>query len=277
MVEVTMANGSVQYVPIMENGTCSFSVRLGQEYSVQLPVFSTYFTPQVKTYIAMTAAREIYWSYVAMGIIGLDELGRKYSLAQIESLEDKSIIKYGGLLNNSLVDDTGKNCSVMWKINELLTTGYVWASSHVELDTSLLPYCTNITQAYSMIDGEKYTNFIIAEGQRLNISTPSSTFSRSQKISINGKAYLGFTPSPKQINVLIANLTNFNLLYNLLGLTPPTYSGSSAQIWTCLQGKTKEYATCCYNGNCFFGDFKKTSDSYGGRKTYTMTLFPLPL
>jgi hypothetical protein len=121
-VVITYADGTSQSLPMSENGTCSFSVKIGQEYSVQLPVIGAYIAPTLKTYTASTSSRQIYWSYVVSGVFGLDELGRRYTIEQIEALEDKSIIKYGGFtdefLENSSRDDGTIGNGFMWVIDQ---------------------------------------------------------------------------------------------------------------------------------------------------------------
>lgn len=248
-VEVTMVNGSVEYVPITENGTCSFSVRLGQEYSVQLPVIGAYIAPQIMTYTAMTSARQIYWSYTVSGLFGMDELGRRYTIEQIEALDNKSIIMYGAYtdpyLENYINDDGSFGAGIMWKINTE-KSNLQWAMQNVEFDQNLLPFLTTSDMALPYCDGFSYTKYIMSEGVRLAVETPAATWCNEHKISLNGKTKNGFLISYGQLRRLANNISTFNKLYSAVGLEAPPITASD--VWTSIQS-SPTHAVFLYHNN----------------------------
>ena len=242
VVNVTFEDGRMQAVPLSENGTCSFSIKIGQNYSVQLPFIGIFIAPELKTYTAISPSREIYWSYVAMGIFGIDELGRRYTLEQIEALQDKSIIKYGGYTDETLENAQKNNgslgCGFMWELDnsKAFTSGLTWASSNIEFSQELLPFLTT-EESKEYYDGSAYTGYIISEGTRLSVDTPAATWCREQQIIVNGKTKRGFLASAGQCYQMLKNFTNFKLLYELLGLTWFDFNSSSTSnaIWTSCQ------------------------------------------
>lgn len=227
-VNVTFEDGRVQAVPLSENGTCSFSIKIGQTYSVQLPVIGTFIAPELKTYTAISSAREIYWSYVPTGIFGMDELGRRYSIAQIEALADKSIIKYGGIatttLENSLKADGSSGNSFMWKIGEEFTpTKMQNLTAIVEEELQMIPIIreNDYSDANLYYDGESYTNYLISEANRLSVDTPMSKYSREQIITIDNNEFRGFVPSAAQMTELFKqNKVYMDELYLALERNP---------------------------------------------------------
>lgn len=273
-VSVTFEDGRVQAVPLSENGTCSFSIKIGQNYSVQLPVIGTFIAPELKTYTAISSAREIYWSYVAMGVFGMDELGRRYSIAQIEAFTDKSIIKYGGFTNekleNAQKDDGTFGCGFMWKIgDEFSSSTLKWASLNVEFSQELLPFVTKTT-ALEYSDGEVYTQYIINEGIRLGVPTPAASYCVGKSIPIKGDYVNGFLISYHQCMLLGKNTALLNSLYTALGLTCPLFRGNDyANVHT--SNQKSETETLAYDG---YGDtftgYYKTSNKY------LFIVYPLP-
>lgn len=275
-VNVTFEDGRVQAVPISENGTCSFSIKIGQNYSVQLPVIGTFIAPTLKTYTAISSAREIYWSYVAMGVFGMDELGRRYSIAQIEELADKSIIKYGGYtdeyLENSQKADGTYGCGFMWDLNQEDIT-VAWANQEVEFSQELLPFLTYATKAKEYCDGEAYTRYIINEGNRLYVDTPSASKCVEKSVVINGIKNKGYLGGSGQMIRLAANRTTFNLLYTTLGIPIPVFFNDGKYLQTSCQGGVKVQVSLRYGGF-------NIDPIYASKKTsgyiYTLVLYPLP-
>jgi hypothetical protein len=281
-VSVTFEDGRVQAVPLSENGTCSFSIKIGQNYSVQLPVIGTFIAPELKTYTAISSAREIYWSYVAMGMFGMDELGRRYSIAQIEALADKSVIKYGGIatttLENSLKEDGSSGNSYMWKIGEEFTpTKMKNLTAQVEAELELIPtiegdnFTNNINLYY---DGETYTDYLISEAQRLFVDTPMSRYCREQTITINGKVLRGFVPSPIQYKEIINNIEIFKELYIALGRETIDFQTAPYNVLM---------TSCLYkNSSGIIKAFTRVSNTSvpfnnytGAEATYCFVIYPL--
>lgn len=238
-VNITFEDGRTQAVPLSENGTCSFNIKIGQNYSVQLPVIGTFIAPTLKTYTAISSSRDIYWSYVLSGVFGMDELGRRYSITQIEALTDKSIIKYGGFttdyLENSPRDDGGSGNGFMWELdNSRSLTQLAWASKDIEFSQELLPFLTSDSMARPYCNGEAYTRYIISEGIRLGVTTPAATWCDNNVININEQSIHGYLPAFGQIIRLTDNYTTFKLLYQTLGLeTPPFLSTNYAMATSC--------------------------------------------
>lgn len=224
-VVITYADGTSQSLPMSENGTCSFSVKIGQEYSVQLPVIGTYIAPTKKTYTASTSSRQIYWSYVASGVFGLDELGRRYTLEQIEALENKSIIKYGGytsdFLENSSRDDGGVGNGFMWLLTQQPTSG-VYASDNVEFSQELLPFITTIEESLPYCNGAAYTRYMLSEANRLGITSPMAQQCIDTTITMQGEVYHGYAGAFQQYYRLLSNRTQITLLYSLVEIETPS-------------------------------------------------------
>lgn len=240
VVNVTFEDGRIQAVPLSDNGTCSFSIKIGQNYSVQLPVIGTFIAPELKSYTAISSAREIYWSYVAMGVFGMDELGRRYSIEQIEALEDKSIIKYGGFtdeyLENCNKEDGTYGCGFMWKIGAEKYSGSDkrWSYPAVEFSQELLPFLTSDEMAITYCDGESYTRYMISESARLGAASVA-TFCKEQSITIGGDIKNGFLPAYGQLRRLVLNISFYDRLYNALGATIPDIDSSGMNWWTSCQ------------------------------------------
>ena len=266
-VVITYADGTSQSLPMSENGTCSFSVKIGQEYSVQLPVIGAYITPTLNTYTASTSSRQIYWSYVVSGVFGLDELGRRYTIEQIEALEDKSIIKYGGFtdetLENSPRDDGTTGNGFMWDLYQE-TISREWGGYGIGFNTDLLPY-TEASASLKLYNGAAYTRYIISEGKRLSVSTPAATVCANRTIDINHETKSGFLLSGGQINKLIVNYSSFSLLYDTLGITVQTLKNS--RWWTSNQ-RSADHVVTPVNGNMNY-----SNKNYAG---FILVAFDLP-
>lgn len=224
-IVITYADGTSQSLPMSENGTCSFSVKIGQEYSVQLPVIGAYIAPTLKTYTASTSSRQIYWSYLVSGVFGLDDLGRRYTIEQIEALEDKSIIKYGGytddFLENSSRDDGGVGNGFMWLLTQQPTSG-VCASANVEFSQELLPFVTNINESLSYCNGAAYTRYMLSEASRLGITSPMAQECIDTTIIMQKEVYHGYIGAFQQYYRLLSNRTQITLLYSLVGIEVPS-------------------------------------------------------
>lgn len=269
-VVITYADGTSQSLPMSENGTCSFSVKIGQEYSVQLPVIGAYIAPTLKTYMASTSSRQIYWSYVVSGVFGLDELGRRYTIEQIEALEDKSIIKYGGFTNEYLENyqraDGGVGCGFMWDLNTD-STKFNWASSNIAFDENLLPFPGSESNALMYCDGEAYTTYIISEGLRLGVTTNAASACAKKTLSVKGDVKKGYLPAYGQLRRLMSNKVAMDKLYTLTGYAVPPYD--TLRAWVSAQ-KNSTQAICIGKGDMYW------SDNKNGVYCFAFTIFNLP-
>jgi hypothetical protein len=277
-VVITYADGTSQSLPMSENGTCSFSIKIGQEYSVQLPVIGAYIAPTLKTYTASTSSRQIYWSYVVSGVFGLDELGRRYTIAQIEALEDKSIIKYGGFTNsvleNSTRDDGTTGNGFMWRLDVEEISQMTWSNSKIKFSQELLPFVTDVSNAYSYCAGEDYTRYVKSEGLRIDLTTPAATYCNNKTITINNVTMTGFLPAYGQIRILYDNKSSFKALYTACGLTTSStfmsnFIGGYGKWWTSMQFSAEKAVVLDYGIR--YRGFEKTD--VGG---YTFVFYPLP-
>jgi hypothetical protein len=156
-----------------------------------------------------------------VGVFGLDEQGNRYSLEQIEALEDKSIIKYGGYtdydLENYQKADGTFGCGFMWEIgNEYSVETYMWASEHVEFNQELLPFLAAASASKGYFDGEAYTDYILSEGVRLGCTTPAASWCNSQIVMIKDVAIKGMLISYGQFLKLSKNKSLLNTLYDSL-------------------------------------------------------------
>lgn len=269
-VNVTFEDGRTQAVPLSESGTCTFSIKIGQNYSVQLPVIGVFITPALQTYTAITSSRDIYWSYLTTGVFGLDELGRRYSIEQIEVLEDKSIIKYAGFTNNNLENSLRGDGNVgngfIWNLNNYIIGEYQWSTSNNELDTNLMPIVTSENIA-NFADGATYTRNLILATAQANLSSPAALQCSSQSITIGNEQKKGFLISPYQYYQFRANLSSVQLLYNALGITFPDDFGTG---YYCTSGQGVKSPIFSY-GNSF--RFSNEGFAPGGIKTKMMKCF----
>ena len=226
-VSVTFEDGRVQAVPLSENGTCSFSIKIGQNYSVQLPIIGVFISPELRTYTAITSSREIYWSYISAGVFGIDELGKRYTTSQIEALENKSIIKYGGYTNEAFEsyqnDDGTFGCGFMWRLEEenCIFSGFITPTGNTQFPEDLLPYYVDDITEKTLLDGKAYTDYIINTCVALGGRSELAEESKEQSITIGKQMYNGYILAYYQLRYLISNKSAFDNFYNTLGITIP--------------------------------------------------------
>lgn len=217
--------GTSDTYAIPSNGVLEFEVKYDTTYTIKLPVLGNFIAPKDLTFTAGMKMREVGYSYHMVGVFGIDANGKCYTIEQIEALEDKSIIKYGGFTNVSLEnaqrDDGTYGCGFMWDIDyKLSATKFL--SQQIELDIDLLPFITTEEQTKDYCDGESYTTYITSEANRLGVSSPAADYSRSLSIVINGERLVGFIPSYYQISSLLNdNRVSFLALYAVLNKTLP--------------------------------------------------------
>lgn len=221
---VNTTSGNEEFYDISASGYTEFEIKYDSVYEIVFPIIGAYITPTTRTFTAQRPLRKIEASYVMAGVFGLDEQGNRYSLEQIEALDDKSIIKYGGYtdydLENAQRDDGTYGCGFMWDLNQESLTG-TWASANVEFDQELLPFVTTTAQAKKIYDGLHYTNSIKSEGVRLGVSTPAATTCASKKILIGNSYVIGYLMAYGQFDKLRVNLSSFNALYSYIGISAP--------------------------------------------------------
>lgn len=220
---LTQSDGSQQtIIPISEYGTCSFSINIGNSYTIQFPAIDSFLVPKSRTYTAVTTSKDIYISYVNAGVFGIDELGRRYTIEQIEMLADKSVIKYGGFTNETLEtsirDDGTVGNGIMWDLTNLSLGSYSWSSQQIEFSQDLLPFTDTEEKALKRYDGKSDTQYIISEGKRLGVETPAATACQKRTINVNGATFYGFLPAYGQIYPLCQNYGLAADLYTACGL-----------------------------------------------------------
>lgn len=209
---------------IPSNGVLEFEVKYDTTYTIKLPVLGDFIAPKDLTFTAGMKMREVLYSYRMVGVFGIDAKGKYYSIAQIEALEDKSIIKYGGYtdydLENYQKADGTYGCGFMWEINIESLTG-AWASENVEFDQGLLPFITTNDVGLLYCDGEAYTQYIISEGKRLRVNTPVASACVSSSILVGGVNHYGFLLSTGQTLRAYQNLSLIKGFYTALGMDNP--------------------------------------------------------
>lgn len=267
---VNTTSGNEEFYDISASGYTEFEVKYDSVYEIVFPIIGAYITPATRTFTAQIPIRKIEASYVMPGVFGLDEQGNRYSLEQIESLADKSIIKYGGYTDAFLENCVRKNgdigCGFMWNLdNNESIQNQAWSDKAIELSQDLLPLYVGPSDSY--YDGESDTDYMIYEGARLAISVPAATICKSKVIQVNGVKTKGFLPAPAQIYRLLAlNRTSFSSLYNACGLAEPVTNGD--YLWTSTQTNANKAIS-----------LKLPSTIYSSSKIYAdklLVVFPLP-
>lgn len=252
----------VSAISITYNGDCAFSVPIGKNYSVQLPVIGAYIAPEKQSFIAVTTNRVVNFDYISIGVFGMDELGKRYSKEEIELLTDKSIIKYCGYADNHLANSLRVDGSIgnifVWEIDsEFAEEEMQFASANVEFSQELLPLISNI-DANQYCDGVAYTNYILSEGIRLGVNTPAASYAVSQKIKCGNVELQGHLPSPAEGLAIFNNATLISDVYNILGKTSP-WKKNKGSFMVSMQGNQATYQAVVrwdYNGIGFSSTFK---------------------
>lgn len=219
--EVTVSTSSGnRIIPISEDGTCTFSVKYGQEYSVFLPIIGSYIKPQKQTYTAQSPSKTIYWSYVISGAFGIDELGRRYTAEEIEAYTDRSFIKYIGYTDEFLESYVRDDGRVGIGVILPLVVPQLWgtiASGNIEFSQELLPFVTTREEAMLNADGETNTKYILEEATRLGVSSQLCSSAVKSSIQLNGVIKYGFIGSYIQYRTILSNRTLIQRLYELVG------------------------------------------------------------
>jgi hypothetical protein len=278
VVVINNDKGTSDTYAIPSNGVVEFEVKYDTTYTIKLPILGDFIAPKDLTFTAGMKMREVGYSYRIAGVFGIDANGKYYSIAQIEALEDKSIIKYGGYTDGYLEDiqklDGTYGCGVIWKIDEFAVTNYSWAGLNIAFDTNLLPFVTT-QQALDrdFCDGEGYTDLIISDGKRLSTTTQAASFCRSKSIDLkDGKIRKGFLPSSGQFRPFQLNETLIESLYSILGVTIVDIYNN--QFWMSHQ-TTETAAMCAYKSTFHESAFEKNINRYGGRDICTPIFYPL--
>lgn len=259
------------------DGTSYSGVTNGAVCAIQIPYGKTYtFTPIVvsgyrlesnpSTYTAGIVQRSINVKYteVQYGMFGVDAQGNMYTIAQMEALGDKTIIKYGfyndAALNDSMrVNEARNGNGFYWEIGAEKIGDGMWAQGNVQFDTIRLPFYSNLgAWKYA---GRYMTDQIIAIGAELFPDsanpTPAATMCANKSITIGGVSHRGFLPAYDQIHKIATdNRALFQSFYAALGRTTPAiWSGN---WWTSCQNDAT-YAVNLSNGG--FRNHGKTSST----------------
>lgn len=259
VVVINNDKGTSDTYAIPSNGVVEFEVKYDTTYTIKLPVLGYLIAPKDLTFTAGMKMREVGYSYRIAGVFGVDANGKYYTLEQIEALEDKSVIKYGGFTNvhleNSLKEDGSTGNGFMWDLNQKITTAQ-WASSNVEFDQSLLPNISEyVSYSKEYCDGETYTRYIIQEGDRLGVETPAADICVNSTIVVGGVKKVGFMPAPYQSFLLYyQNKTLYESLYAAIGidvLDIYKYHWNSMQIGTAAIHSSRDGSKYGDGGYCY--------------------------
>lgn len=232
---VNTTSGNEEFYDISASGYTEFEIKYDSVYEIVFPIIGAYITPATRTFTAQKPIRKIEASYVMAGVFGLDEQGNRYSLEQIESLADKSIIKYGGYTDYNLENyqkaDGTYGCGFMWELYAEIQNYIQFALKDMSFNAEEVPNYTS-----NAFDGQSYTTNIINKGETLGIETPVVDLCASKQVMIGNEVLIGFLPAA-QLELLIKNIINFNNLYNACGLVAPEINVGS--WWTsCLLQRT---------------------------------------
>lgn len=231
MYSVVVTNndkGTSDTYAIPSNGVLEFEVKYDTTYTIKLPVLGDFIVPKNLTFTAGMKMREVGYSYLMAGVFGIDANGKFYTIEQIEALEDKSIIKYGGYtdyeLEESPKEDTKFSNGVIWIIgNEFYSSKF--ASASFTVPETLLPLTSQVNTARKYYDGEAYTKYIIDSCEIQGVNPLAATWCTNQYITINGLVRYGFVLSFGQLYILKTNASLINSLYAALGLTSINVDG----------------------------------------------------
>ena len=210
------------------NGVLEFEVKYDTTYTITLPGLGDFIAPKDLTFTAGMKMREVGYSYRMTGVFGIDANGKVYTIEQIEALEDKSIIKYGGYTDNELEASPKENTKfsngVIWIIgNEFYSSKF--ASASFTVPETLLPLTSKVDTARKYYDGEAYTRYIIDSCEIQGVNPLAAKWCTSQHIIINGLVRYGFALSFGQLYILKTNASLINSLYTALGLTSINVGG----------------------------------------------------
>ena len=256
----TLGNEYIGYFD--ENGTCNtIEIPYGRTYNLAFPSVGGYsHDHNGEHHTAGLPSREIdiHYTQIGVGVFGIDAQGNKYSIAQIEEMQDKSIIVAGGYndadLEASSRGDGSYGNGFCWKIGEeTLGTGKAWADANVEFDTTRLPFYSDLgALKYA---GKHMTDMIIEIGTETGHSTPAASDCAAKHLTINNVDRDGFLPAYDQIyRIATLNKTAFQALYTALGATAPIIW--SGYWWTSCQYNASHAVLLYYGG---FNDYGKTS------------------
>lgn len=267
---VNTTSGNEEFYDISASGYTEFEIKYDSVYEIVFPIIGAYITPATRTFTAQKPIRKIEASYVMAGVFGLDEQGNRYSLEQIEALEDKSIIKYGGYtdydLENYQKADRTYGCGFMWKV-EMEINSLAWASQSIEFSQELLPFLSTEDIALQYCDGEAYTIYIISEGVRLGVTTPAATWCNEHTITINGITKNGFLLGYGQLKKFVKNIGLINVIQTAVG--QGTFNSAG---WFYASGQYNAIsASAITKGNFSTGDRDKMSASFR-----SIVFYPLP-
>lgn len=256
-LNVYCTDGS-SYSGITNGAVCLIEIPYGKTYTFTPINVAGYRTESgAVTYTAGQAVRTINAKYteVQYGMLGVDEQGNTYSIAEMQALADKTIIKYGfyndaDLANSTRVNGTGgaNGNGFYWKIGEESLGGMAWAAGNVSFDPIRLPYYANLgAWKYA---GRYMTDTIIAIGLELFPDsanpTPAATACANKSITIGNQTHRGILLAYDQIHKIATdNRTMLQDFYAALGRNVPTIW--SGDWWTSCQFDAS-LAVHLYNG-----------------------------
>lgn len=237
-VVTIITDSGLTYAETFTNGSVVLRVPYGEHYRIYTPNLDGFtkdgLNLQFTSGIPSRFVR-IHYSEGLLGFFGIDDEGNQYSVDTIESMstEEREKIHYIGYNDATLaVSDRGDGtigCGVCFPIPWTKVTGYAWSNHAVEFDTARLPFSARDVKDYR---SEYCTDLIIQIGEEMAVSTPATTYCRSQKITIGSIERSGFQPAYGTLNILALNQSSLSLIGTLLGKAVPDFTFGG---WVCAQ------------------------------------------
>ena len=242
-LSVYCTDGST-YSGVTDGAVCEIEIPYGKTYTFT-PINAAGYRLEsgAVTYTAGIVQRTttIKYTEVQYGMFGVDAAGNLYTVAEMEALADKTIIKYGyyndaDLANSTRVNEAPNGNGFYWEIGAENIGSMAWAAGNVEFDTIRLPFYSNLgAWKYA---GRYMTDTIISIGADLFPSsqspTPAATACANKSITIGGTAHRGFLLAYDQIKKIATdNRTTLQAFYAALGRTTPAIW--SGHWWTSCQ------------------------------------------
>lgn len=246
---------------------CLIEIPYGKTYTFSPIVVSGYrLESNPVTYESGQVVRNttVLYTEVQYGFFGVDQEGHLYTIAEMEALADKTIIKYGfyndAALNDSIRVNDGRNGNAFfWEIGRESLGAMPWAQANSNFDTVRLPYYSNL--AGWKYAGRYMTDMIIQIGLELfpdaTNPTAAATACANRSITIGGKQHRGILLAYDQIHKIATdNRALFQSFYTALGRTVPAIW--SGYWWTSCQ------LNATYAVNLSNGGFYNNNKTYSG-------------
>lgn len=250
-------------VPFDVNNTAFAHVEYGKVYRVVLPEIEGWRHEYEQIiHTAGIPSREIlvHYSRQTLGVFGIDADGNTYTKAEIDELEDTSIIIAIGVNTSALaMADRGDGTFGAGFCIKLpaSTSNQKWATSNVEFDSARMPFYADFAAASADFKGVVNTENMLEIAEELGIASPAASWVRNQTLVLGGVDRNGFLGSFGQIYTYLLNQSSINAIATACGKTAPNFA---SDLW---------WSSSQYNesGACVIitGMFNNTSKSDGHR------------